>query len=127
MNAAEALDETDFVTVPEMSPEEARAHAHTRRIANLRPNPAGRPKGSRNRFSEAFYRDMAETWQEQGIEVMQRVAKDDPSTFLRVAASLLPRVVEAQVESTYHEMSDDELRAIIAAAAANLSVADGSS
>jgi hypothetical protein len=54
-------------------------------------NPSGRPKGSRNRLSEAFVEDLAAAWQEHGIEALNRVAKDDPGAFLRVVASIMPR------------------------------------
>lgn len=63
-------------------------------------NPAGRPKGSRVKLTEAFLRDLAGVWQDQGIEVARKVAKDDPSTFLRVVASLIPKTVALSVDTS---------------------------
>ena len=54
-------------------------------------NPKGRPKGSRNAFSEAFIKDFMEIWEDKGSEALTEVATEDPSTFLRVAASLIPK------------------------------------
>jgi hypothetical protein len=53
-------------------------------------NPAGRPRGARSKFSEAFIGDLHSCWEEHGAAVLERVARDDPSTLLRVAASLMP-------------------------------------
>jgi Family of unknown function (DUF5681) len=63
-------------------------------------NPHGRPIGSRNKFSEQFYVDLARTWQERGADVMERVAATDPATFLRVAASLIPKEVSVALTAT---------------------------
>lgn len=54
-------------------------------------NPNGRPKGSRTKFSEAFCQDMLDVWQKEGKQAIQDVRQSDPSTFLRVAASLIPK------------------------------------
>ena len=54
-------------------------------------NPAGRPKGSRNKFSEAFLRDFLAEWEKGGQDAIKRVREEDPATFLRVAASIIPK------------------------------------
>lgn len=64
-------------------------------------NPAGRPKGSRSKLAEDFLRDILEAWQRGGAEALERVRKDDPSTFLKVVASILPKEVQLDVEHTY--------------------------
>jgi hypothetical protein len=56
-------------------------------------NPAGRPKGSRNKLSEAFLRDFCALWEELGDMALRRVARNDPSTFVLVAARLVPKEV----------------------------------
>jgi hypothetical protein len=52
--------------------------------ANLRPapkgvalNPAGRPKGSRNKLAESFIRDVYEKWEDQGPAVLGRDDKEE--------------------------------------------------
>ena len=60
-------------------------------------NPLGRPKGARSKFSEAFIADLAALWETQGTAVLERVARDDPSTLLRVAAGLMPSDISLTV------------------------------
>ena len=60
----------------------------------LNPLGAGAPGalgGKRRRLHEAFIQDFHKIWEQEGILVIERVAKTDPSTFLKVAASLMPR------------------------------------
>lgn len=57
-------------------------------------NPAGRPKGSRNRLSEAFLTDFCELWEKHGIAALTKVATKDPSTFVRAAVALIPKQTE---------------------------------
>lgn len=61
-------------------------------------NPAGRPLGSRNQFSADFVRDLAVSWAELGPDILMRVAKQDPSRYLGVCASLIPRDVSLSIE-----------------------------
>ena len=69
--------------------------------ANLRPwrpgqsgNPAGRPLGSRHRIAEDVYSKLADDFERHGAAVIQRVRDEDPSTYLRLIAGLVPRNVE---------------------------------
>lgn len=54
-------------------------------------NAKGRPKGSRHKFSQAFCHDVLKDWQEHGPAVMAKVRENDPSTYLRVVSSLIPK------------------------------------
>lgn len=54
-------------------------------------NPKGRPLGSRARFSEKYCDDLLEVWCDGGKDALRRVMDKDPSTFVRVAASLIPK------------------------------------
>jgi hypothetical protein len=58
-------------------------------------NGAGRPKGSRNRLSEKFLHDLETDWEKNGAETIARVRQNDPSTYFRVTAGLLPAKTEA--------------------------------
>lgn len=62
-------------------------------------NPKGRPKGSRNKLGEAFLKDFLEVWEEGGLDALQRVRKFDPATFIRVAASILPKEININEEN----------------------------
>jgi hypothetical protein len=61
-------------------------------------NPKGRPKGSRDKINEAFLRDMVAAWEKHGIEAIEKVAKADPTNFVKIAASLLPKDVNVKGE-----------------------------
>jgi hypothetical protein len=67
-------------------------------------NPKGRPKGSRDKINEAFIRDMVAAWEIHGRAAIEKVAKADPTNFVKIAASLLPKDVNVKGEHT-HEHS----------------------
>jgi len=79
-------------------------------------NPAGRPKGARNRFSEALVTDFADDWQEHGAGVIAQVRQLDPVAYLSIATRLVPKEFLIETGGTVEHMSDDELIAIIVAA-----------
>ena len=81
----------------------------------------GRPLGSRDRLSAKFLADFHAAWEEHGAAALTKVAKHDPSTFVRVAASLLPRKLELE----RIELTDEELEARITQLAADLGLALG--
>jgi hypothetical protein len=61
-------------------------------------NPAGRPKGSRNAFSAVFVGDLTASWSEHGPAVLDQVARRDPSRYLGVCATVIPRDVAVSIE-----------------------------
>lgn len=71
-------------------------------MANRNPSPAtrfkpgatGRPQGSRDRISQAFLTDLAETWRTHGIKALVYVAENDQSTFVKLPAALLAKEIE---------------------------------
>ena len=78
-------------------------------------NPKGRPRGSRNRLSEAFIADLYESWKTLGKPALLAAAWTDPVAYVRVVASLMPREIEATVTVPLAErMTDDQLAAIAA-------------
>lgn len=56
-----------------------------------RANPHGRPKGSRNKLGETVLADLLDDWREGGREAIRRVREEDPSTYLRVVGSVIPK------------------------------------
>ena len=52
---------------------------------------AGRPKGSKHKLQTSFWNDLHRTWKERGPDALRWVADNDPSTFVRVCASLMPK------------------------------------
>jgi hypothetical protein len=57
-------------------------------------NPKGKPRGAKDKFQRKFWEDLAKLWEEQGMAALQRVLVQDTSTFVRVAAGLLPKEEE---------------------------------
>jgi len=57
---------------------------------------AGRPKGVRNKLGEAFLKTVLADFEQGGIEALQKVRLTDPSTYMRVIASILPKEVTGE-------------------------------
>src|SRR3974377_1815515 len=77
-------------------------------------NPKGRPKGSRNKLSEDFFRDLSEAWRAFGKPALMTAAWTHPVEFVRVVAQLMPKDVEATATNIPAErMSTNELEALI--------------
>lgn len=57
-------------------------------------NPAGRPKGSRNKLSEAFLRVLADDFAEYGEEVIDQLRREHPAQYANVIAKLMPKLME---------------------------------
>ena len=62
-------------------------------------NPDGRPTGTRNKFSEAACADALADWTANGASTLARVRQDDPSTYLRVLFSIIPKDVAVSIET----------------------------
>ena len=77
-------------------------------------NPKGRPKGSRNKLSEQFFRDLCDAWGAFGKPALMAMAWTDPVAFVRLVASLIPRELEAPITPVTERMSNAQLEAIIA-------------
>lgn len=80
----------------------------------------GRPKGSKNKFTEDFWRDIHDAWAEHGRQAILDTLRADPAKFLAVAASMIPKelevtnrefvvVVPAQAQSVDEWLSDNHL------------------
>src|SRR3974377_1967417 len=77
-------------------------------------NPKGRPKGSRNKLSEEFFRNLCDAWQAFGKPALMTAAWSAPLEFVRVVAQLMPKDVGVTVANIRAErMSTNELEALI--------------
>ncbi|MBY0255902.1 MAG: hypothetical protein K2X54_31710 [Methylobacterium organophilum] len=85
------------------------------------PNPAGRPKGSRNKLGEAFLTALSDDFDQHGVAVIERARKADPVAYVKVVASLLPKELKIE-RSAVEEMSDDELARLIDVVRAEIGV-----
>ena len=78
-------------------------------------NPAGRPKGSRNKVSEKLLEVLALDFETHGQEVIEKVRAERPADYLKIVASLVPKQMEIDDRRTHmraEDLSDDELAAI---------------
>ena len=62
-------------------------------------NPDGRPKGARSKFSQDFVIAFADDFAEHGRKVIRTVRENDPSTYLRTACVILPKIIELDDET----------------------------
>jgi hypothetical protein len=79
-------------------------------------NPTGRPKGARNKLSEAFLQALAEDFETHGKDTIVKVRTDRPHDYLKIVALSLPRRMEiedATPDKPLREMTDAELNAIL--------------
>jgi hypothetical protein len=100
-------------------------------MANPNPSPAtrfsadnpGRAKrnGARDRLSAAFLTTLADDFDAHGKEVVEKVRTEDPATYLRVMAGVLPKELEV---SRPLDIGDAELVELIAVIRAGLVTKD---
>ncbi len=85
-------------------------------LDNLKPfkpgqsgNPAGKPKGARNKLGEAFLEALHEDFKAFGKEAIIKCRDEKPDQYLKVIASLMPRDVNLNVNE-FEGKSDDDIR-----------------
>jgi hypothetical protein len=71
-------------------------------------NPAGRPKGSRNKLSEDFVAALYNDFQEHGSAAIAACRAEKPDVYVRVIANLLPKDMTIKVQQL-DELTDDQL------------------
>lgn len=82
-------------------------------------NPAGRPRGSRNKLGEAFLSDMLADWSKNGVKAIVRAREAKPDVYLRVVASILPKELNIRT-GEFDDLTDEQLVRQLAAIAAQL-------
>lgn len=75
-------------------------------------NPGGKPVGTRNRISAAFLHALAEDFDAHGREAIRRTRDEEPGTYVKVCASLLPKQIEQT--NPLDDLNDAQLHAAIA-------------
>ncbi len=51
----------------------------------------GRMKGARNKFSQAFIKDVAKSWAEHGVQTLETLREKRPDAYVKTAAALIPK------------------------------------
>jgi hypothetical protein len=54
----------------------------------------GRPRGARNKLSRKFLEDLIKDWEENGVNAIKLMRMEDPVSYCRMFASLVPRELE---------------------------------
>lgn len=72
-------------------------------------NPAGRPKGSRNKLAENFLADVLAEWETHGAVAVSDMRDKNPGDFVKMVASLCPKELTLNLTDNLSELSDDEL------------------
>lgn len=75
-------------------------------------NPGGKPVGSRNRVTVAFLNALAVDFEKHGKKAIERTRQEEPGTYVKVCAGLLPKQVEQM--NPLDELNDAQLHAAIA-------------
>src|SRR6185312_6551811 len=74
-------------------------------------NPAGRPKGSRSKLTEAFLAALAKDFDEHGPKAIVDAREKDPVGYFKTVAALCPR--ELEMKRPLQDLTDDELSATL--------------
>ena len=54
-------------------------------------NPAGRPRGHKERFTAKFWADIHYAWEQHGPDAIDRLIQLSPDKFVQICASLQPK------------------------------------
>ncbi len=57
------------------------------------PGNGGRPKGSRNKLSEAFLKSLADDFTEHGNDVIKTLREKQPAQYCNVIGKLMPKLM----------------------------------
>jgi Family of unknown function (DUF5681) len=99
----------------ELNPDATGKKQDTRFKPGQSGNPAGRPKGARNKVSERLLEALAKHFESNGEAAIEKVFAERPHDYLKIIASLVPRQMEIddmRPTRRAEDMTDDELAAI---------------
>lgn len=74
-------------------------------------NPGGRPVGTRLKINAAFLNALSDDFEKHGKDAIKETREKDPSTYVKVCASLLPKQVEQT--APLDDLNDAELLAVL--------------
>ncbi len=97
------------------TPIDGRADFATRWQPGKSGNPAGRPTGARNKFSQQFVDAFTKHFAVHGEAAIREVREKDSGAYLKIYASIMPKQLEvAAIQDTRkaEDLTDDELAAI---------------
>jgi hypothetical protein len=90
-------------------------------------NPGGSPEATRRAFNKDFLVALARDFQTHGEQVLARVRRESPATYLKVCAMLVPREMKVEHSGGVKAMTDEQLEQGIEAITAMLAARTGES
>ena len=63
---------------------------------------SGRQKGTRNKLSEAFIRDLHSEWERSGPAALKVLAVENPAAFAAIVAKVIPQAFDAEAPAVLH-------------------------
>jgi hypothetical protein len=85
----------------------------------FKPASSGNPSAdvyiARRRANDAFLRDLIVHWQENGREILESVGREQPGTYMKVMAMLMPKEHKVETANTAtSRLTDEQLVAMVA-------------
>lgn len=77
-------------------------------------NPAGRPKGSRNKLETDFVDALYANWQLNGIAAIQELREKDVGAYIKTVAQLLPKESKVDLSVRIAETLSEEHARLVA-------------
>lgn len=72
-------------------------------------NPAGRPKGLRNKFGEHVVKALLEDFENYGAKVIEKVREEKPEVYLQCMVKILPKVIDIKADVEIKQTIQHEL------------------
>lgn len=73
-------------------------------------NPNGRPKGVRDKVTNAFLNDLEKDWRENGAAALKQAREQSPAVYVKMVASLVPKDLNVNHNRELNELSLAELK-----------------
>lgn len=89
-----------------------RADFATRFSSDRQPVKTGRPRESRDKLTTRFLHEFADHFEANGKKAIETVYKEEPATYLKIAAALLPKEIE--IQRPMAGLTEDQLGQVIA-------------
>lgn len=90
-----------------------KAHKKLEKEANSPTTPIGDAYLARRRLNEAFLRKLLIHFEEHGPDIIDRVGKESPGTYLKVMALLMPKELKVEHSNPVGRLSDEALTVMI--------------
>lgn len=71
-------------------------------------NPKGRKMGSRQKLSEKFIDNLADHFEKEGMDIIKRVAEENPTAYLQIICRLLPKDISLIVTQDHSNLLPHE-------------------